>query len=658
MGTMLAVPMVAFGDPPITMTWEGAPGGSLTLSRVDFTGWMQSLTVFSFDGTPRNYLDPATAENNGNSVLDSAEFALITEICNDTGHPMHDIVHEAFKANVEQLLVDLGGLAENLAPCVKLIMAAYMTLGDGSYGRDDPGPGEHWFEGSVGMAAETIEGMAAYGSGWNGGAPALANYTLLPAIMSACGDADSDDVNNAHEYFGQSMAAADYAAAAADGAVTTCGTGPDPCAGDNYDCVIPGVGYIYDAANSKVYYLTRKMHWEDAEAAAQGFTIAGTPYPSHLATVDDAPENCLLEALRMRAGDDLWLGASDLDVTDAWRWVATGAQFWQGKDDGSPVGGLFSNWNDGEPNGDTEYYCELTSDGTWNDAGERDHQGIIEVVGTFPDEDTNGIPDALESIVCGPYGCSGEGEGEGECEFEGTLNDPVFGEGPLLATVLPSLDETLGDLVAGLGMAAWADWDLEYIEEVIATTREVPGDGVNDETQMALVENIICNEAHHLHDSVLTDFTGNKALFDADVVTLGNIDPAFGALAVAGNLFAAMIGTSQAMADTIDNLILELTEGASGLPSAGSYAMFGAAKTVDEPFSGEGDMDGDGLTNAEEYAAVIAAGGDNGLAMLAIMDPNNLWHGNPALPIGCLAGAALLSSMIALGGAFAIRKKK
>jgi PKD repeat protein len=440
MGLLLLVPMVALADAPATASWAASgtsPGVPAGTSVVAFDTWMNALAlryISLVGGYPYSYLAPASADNNGNYILDATEFALITAICNDTDYSpgsLHTQVHEALKRNTTRLATDLGSLAGSLVPPLKYVLAAYATLGDGSYGRD-PGDGSIVDAiGSWGIVATTIEAMGDYGSGWAGGAPADANYTRLASLLSCGGDADGDGVNNAHEYYGQSMNRTAYVTAALDDAITDTGTGPGECAGNNTECMVPNVSYTYDAAHGRVYLLTpTAMSWHDAEAYANALTIAGNPFPSHLVSIDSQAENAFCLTLRAMAGDDVWIGASDHAVDAEWRWVATGVEFWYGNWGGTPTvctgcaiqGGLYNNWNSSygtpggtghEPNGGGggEDYGVLKSDGTWNDLSESTDdcvtgnckRGIIEVTGTFPDTDpADGIPDAFTDMLCGP----------------------------------------------------------------------------------------------------------------------------------------------------------------------------------------------------------------------------------------------------------------
>jgi hypothetical protein len=83
--------------------------------------------------------------------------------------------------------------------------------------------------------------------------------------------------------------------------------------------------------------------------------------------------------------------------------------------------------------------------------------------------------------------------------------------------------------------------------------------------------------------------------------------------------------------------------------------IYGGAKTADEPFSGLGDYNGNGDTNAEVYALV---GGGATFVATASGVPEYQWYeGNPAMPVAGILGLSLLASACAAAGAFVIRKK-
>jgi len=63
-------------------------------------------------------------------------------------------------------------------------------------------------------------------------------------------------------------------------------------------------------------------------------------------------------------GENVWLGCDD-EVEDHWTWTAANTLFYSNR---VAVPGVYSNWNDGEPNNaDDEDCAVLTRNGGWND---------------------------------------------------------------------------------------------------------------------------------------------------------------------------------------------------------------------------------------------------------------------------------------------------
>jgi hypothetical protein len=88
-----------------------------------------------------------------------------------------------------------------------------------------------------------------------------------------------------------------------------------------------------------------------------------------LIRIDDAAENAWIHGVAFTFGVDRnWLGGSDLGQMGDWRW-ADGTQFWSGEANGTPVGGRYTNWENGEPNdyGDDEHCLVMFAKSTWND---------------------------------------------------------------------------------------------------------------------------------------------------------------------------------------------------------------------------------------------------------------------------------------------------
>ncbi len=156
----------------------------------------------------------------------------------------------------------------------------------------------------------------------------------------------------------------------------------------------------------------------------------------------------------------------------------------------------------------------------------------------------------------------------------------------------------------------------------------------------------------------------------AGEVNAGGQDLVDVAAAVAGGAasippYAALIGMGvpAPIAQAVEDARLALIAVAGSLDTFGDVLLaipapsftgiYGGAKTADEPFSGHGDYNGNGDTNAAVYAAV----GGGAAFVAAASGANGFYEGNPALPVAGILGLSLLASACAAAGAFVIRKK-
>jgi len=257
------------------------------------------------------------------------------------------------------------------------------------------------------------------------------------------------------------------------------------------------------------------------------------------------------------------------------------------------------------------------------------------------------------------------GTGQQEtCIYDGLFNDPAMGEGPRFADNVASIFPNLAATIADQGWTSWLQYDMEYIDEVMAHHRETPGDALPDAFQLALIENALCEYSYFWDEQCMIDnFLANKATFAEDVQDIAQVDPDLAVLGDYNNLFAGLLGTSAAMQNTIDAVIRDRTGGAIGLPRLLEYRVFGVdcgkgLKDAGEPFSGPGDLNGDGITNAETYALVVASGGTIETFVGAASGSTPFWPGNPDLPVGGIAGLALLVGAALLGGHALLKRKE
>jgi len=241
------------------------------------------------------------------------------------------------------------------------------------------------------------------------------------------------------------------------------------------------------------------------------------------------------------------------------------------------------------------------------------------------------------------------------CPYSGLFSDPATGQSRPLLGLFTEFSHALAAAATGLGWTYSTEYDLEHIEEVIAGTRQTPGDGIPDAYEAALVERVLSHHEMRCHECVMQQFIANRFLFHTDIYA---VDYGWDLDFWVGDVCAALLGTSGDMQRTFDALVLDMSGGAHGLAHIADYKVFGVGcefPSAGEPFAASGDLDGDGLTNLEEYNMVRDAGGTMDAFAIAATDPFNFWPGNPALPGPGPAGLTALAALLALLGTRASR---
>lgn len=205
---------------------------------------------------------------------------------------------------------------------------------------------------------------------------------------------------------------------------------------------------------------------------------------------------------------------------------------------------------------------------------------------------------------------------------------PVQAQCQLMGMVVAQSNTLAEDWVSTLGLPNeykdnYEIWDIEGFELNPSTF----GDGIPDLWQLALFADSLCNDQHWLHSEAVAAYEANMAWAVGD----------FPESAPYVEWFAASAAISTEMRDTVCSLF--------DVDPAHYVVAKLPRKAINEPFSAQGDADGDGVNNLTEYEFVVTAGGDMEAFISEASENNPFWSGNPNLPIGSatsLASAALL----------------
>jgi hypothetical protein len=141
------------------------------------------------------------------------------------------------------------------------------------------------------------------------------------------------------------------------------------CEGCDDDCPdVPEHGCVGAILDDTFYYVC------SSATSLDGALSKCSDSNMALVRIDDQAEN---DWLTDRILDDIWIGASDAETEDDWRWIEGDVQFWDGDDNGDPVDGLFNAWASNEPNGSGDAARLLASSGSWYDADATSEYGYV-----------------------------------------------------------------------------------------------------------------------------------------------------------------------------------------------------------------------------------------------------------------------------------------
>jgi len=146
----------------------------------------------------------------------------------------------------------------------------------------------------------------------------------------------------------------------------------------------------------------------------------------------------------------------------------------------------------------------------------------------------------------------------------------------------------------------------------------------------------LCDETHPYHSGALAAYLANVGFWESTAAS----DPeTWGWITALGlQYFYGGMGT------------LGTTELAGGAFGVGT--PFTVAKSANEPFAWDGDLDGDGYTNLEEYQFVSAAGGSREQFVYAASGG----FAGPGVPVAGLLGLGLLAAVSGAAGFLTLRK--
>lgn len=223
-------------------------------------------------------------------------------------------------------------------------------------------------------------------------------------------------------------------------------------------------GGDYNSENKHVYKVVADsgITWDDARQAAEEMEYGGVN--GYLATITSPEEDAFISE---RIDNSGWIGASDDEVEDEWRWVTgpegamdggDGLLFWEGTENGTLVPEQHANWSPGEPNNNN---VDDDSEGDGEGGGIEDGEDCGQIWFT---EGSNGQWNDLD--------CEGDGNEYYVVEFGGTTPES-----------LPEIESTTFDITIAREITQidscdeLFDLDEEYAANTIELTADIDCNG-------------------------------------------------------------------------------------------------------------------------------------------------------------------------------------
>ena len=390
-----------------------------------------------YDCPEINVEDDDFTRQGGLGILDMEEMELVSLILADPAAPHHDEIHSAFTTNAALARTAMGptilGFTTPTATSGPTARQPIPNTDPQLYYGADATMGAYITMGEWDLYVETMEAWKDSPFGGGTVVPTSDEGYVLLQELSTCGDVDGDGVGNCYEYW----AASPYSfAGAVDPEVTdaACVWNVWACSGDPAN----NLQFAYNTSTERVYAIpASEMTWAEARNLTIITYPGRIPISVSLCTIRDSEENDFLDPLVNAFPDNkTWIGCTDAgrDIghtapnPDDWYWLSDPSQ--------SPM--TYTKWGFGHPDGvDGAKDCGVMhgsydtgwgiASSSWHDESEftgsppepTRHSAIFELPDLYPDNDSNGAPDAFEDkdgdlVPDGPFVAPGEGEGEAD----------------------------------------------------------------------------------------------------------------------------------------------------------------------------------------------------------------------------------------------------